>query len=137
MKQAAAVIIFVGAVFALIFMYTSQMEQEAAKKMEDIPKEDTVTMVHVGSELCPPCQKMEPHLEELREKYENRIHLSYLDMQKHMDQAEHLGVRSTPTQIFYDHEGQERYRMEQFMDKQDMSEILEELLQEQPNAAGS
>ncbi len=129
MKKALAALIFVGAVFALMFTYTSQMERESEAIMEDIAKQGTVTMLNVGAEFCPPCQAMEPVLEEIQKQYQDRIHMPYLDMQKHTRQVQELGVRSTPTQIFFDPKSREIYRHEGMLEKEEIQNILDELLE--------
>jgi len=128
MKKALAALIFVGAVFAIIFTYTYQMEQESAAIMESITQEGRVTMLNVGAEFCPPCQAMEPVIEEVQEHYQDQVHMPYLDIQKHSTQVQHLGVRTTPTQIFFDHQGREIYRHEGILEKEEIKDRLDELL---------
>ncbi|WP_291319134.1 thioredoxin family protein [Desulfonatronospira sp.] len=129
MKKALAALIFVGAVFAIIFTHTYQMEQESAAIMESITQEGRVTMLNVGAEFCPPCQAMEPVLKEVQEHYQNQVYMPYLDMQKHSTQVQHLGVRTTPTQIFFDHQGREIYRHEGMLEKDEIKDKLDELLE--------
>ena len=129
MKKALAALIFVGAVFAIIFTYTYQMEKESAAIMESITREGRVTMLNIGAQFCPPCQAMEPVIEEVQEHYQDRVHMPYLDMQKHSKQVQHLGVRTTPTQIFFDHQGEEVYRHEGILEKEEIKDKLDELLE--------
>ncbi|WP_291322164.1 thioredoxin family protein [Desulfonatronospira sp.] len=129
MKKILAAVIFFGAVFALMFTYTAQVERDSAAVMENIPKKGTVTMLNIGAEFCPPCKAMEPVLEEVKKQYRDKIHMPYLDMQQHNRQVQMLGVRSTPTQIFFDHQGQERYRHEGMLEKEEIQDILDSLLE--------
>ena len=128
MKKAAVFLIFIGVVFALMFSYTAQLERESAQRMAGVIKENEVTMLNFGAELCPPCEEMQPVLEEVYMEYEDRVHFPYVDIREHIDLARQLGVRTTPTQIFFDHTGNERYRNEGFMEKQAIRDILENLL---------
>ncbi len=128
MKKAAAFLIFLGIVFALMFSYTAQLEKESAERMAGIVQVETVTMLNAGAELCPPCREMEPILEDLRLEYEDRVHFPYIDVRKQNDMARQLGIRTTPTQIFFDHTGKERYRHEGLMEKQAIRDILDNLL---------
>jgi len=131
MKKALAALIFVGAVFAIIFTYTYQLEQESAAIMESITREGRVTMLNIGAQFCPPCQAMEPVIEEVQEHYQDRVHMPYLDIQKHSTQVQHLGVRTTPTQIFFDHQGEEVYRHEGILEKEEIKDRLDQLLKKQ------
>ncbi len=135
MKKALAALIFVGAVFALMLTYTAQMERESEAIMEDITSEGTVTMLNVGAEFCPPCQAMEPVLEDIQEKYQDRVYMPYLDLQEHSRQVQELGVRSTPTQIFFDHQGRESYRHEGILEKEEIQDILDKLLEKKSTRA--
>ncbi len=128
MKQAVVFLIFVGAVFALMLTYTARMEKGSADILTGILKADKVVMLNVGAEFCPRCSAMQPILEELRREYENQVYFPYIDIREHNDKARQLGVRTTPTQIFYDHTGSERYRHEGFMEKEEVKDILQELL---------
>lgn len=132
MKKIIAAIIFISAVFALMFLYTAQEQgrENVLEPLPEIPAENTVTMVNLGADSCLPCKMMQPILEELRIEYKDRVSIPFIDIWKYKNQAERFRVTTIPTQIFYDHLGEERYRHTGFMEKEAVAEVLEELLQQ-------
>jgi thioredoxin 1 len=67
-------------------------------------------LLQLGSPACPPCRRMQPILGKLRSKYSGKFQTRYIDVQKDRAAAAKHGVRSIPTQIFYDREGREVFR---------------------------
>lgn len=134
MKKFAAVIIFVGAVFTLMFVYTAQQqnqEQSSIESFAEIPAPDMVTFVNLGADSCLPCQMMEPVIEELKETYKDQVKIAFIDVWKHTDQGQRFRITTIPTQIFYDHQGNETFRHQGYMDREAIVEVLEELLEQQ------
>ncbi|MFP4108600.1 MAG: thioredoxin family protein [Desulfonatronovibrio sp.] len=133
MKKVIAAVIFVGAVFTLMFLYTAQEQgrENVLEPLPEIPAENTVTMVNLGADSCLPCRMMQPVLEELRAEYQDRVSIPFIDVDKYKDQMQRFRITSIPTQVFYDHLGEERYRHTGFMEKEAVKEVLEELLKQQ------
>jgi thioredoxin 1 len=84
-------------------------------------------LVDLGSTTCIPCKMMAPVLEELQKEYAGRLDVSFIDVRKIPDAASHFKIRVIPTQIFYDPNGQEQYRHEGFLSKQDILAKWKEL----------
>jgi len=140
MKKFAAAVILILAVFTLMFMYTSQQqkqEQASRKALPAIPSPDMVTLVNLGADSCMPCQMMQPFLDELMIEYEGQAKIVFVDVWKHSDYGQKFEIFTIPTQIFYDHNGQETFRHQGYLDKNSIVKILEELLQKQNSAAES
>jgi thioredoxin 1 len=97
--------------------------------MVEVPVKGKVTMVDIGAKECIPCKMMAPIMEELEKEYHDsgRAAILFIDVWKNKDQGRRFGIRSIPTQIFYDKEGNEVYRHEGFMDKKDIVAKLEKL----------
>jgi thioredoxin 1 len=97
--------------------------------MVEVPVKGKVTMVDIGAKECIPCKMMAPIMEELEKEYHDsgRAAIIFIDVWKNKDQGRKFGIRSIPTQIFYDKEGNEVYRHEGFMDKKDIVSKLEKL----------
>ncbi|MFP4084896.1 MAG: thioredoxin family protein [Desulfonatronovibrio sp.] len=133
MKKVIAAVIFVGAVFTLMFLYTAQEQgrENVLEPLPEIPAENTVTMVNLGADSCLPCRMMQPVLEELRAEYQDRVSIPFIDVDKYKEQMQRFRITSIPTQVFYDHLGEERYRHTGFMEKEAVKEVLEELLKQQ------
>lgn len=53
-----------------------------------------VALVEVGAEWCPPCQELEPRLEELAEELAGEVAIGSVDIDEHGDLTEHRGTVS-------------------------------------------
>ena len=77
-------------------------------------------LVDLGAHSCIPCKKMAPILEELRNEYEGRLRVDFIDVWQNPDAGQQYGIKLIPTQIFYDATGKELARHEGFMAKEDI-----------------
>jgi thioredoxin 1 len=84
-------------------------------------------LVDLGAERCIPCRMMAPILEELKRDYADSFHTVFIDVWKNPEAGKAYGVEMIPTQIFYDAEGQERFRHVGFYGKEDILAKWEEL----------
>jgi thioredoxin 1 len=84
-------------------------------------------LVDLGANTCIPCKMMAPILEELTDEYRGRLHVEVIDVQQNREAAKEYGIRVIPTQIFFDPDGQERFRHEGFMSKEDILQKWQEL----------
>lgn len=92
-----------------------------------LPIEGKVTMVDIGAHACIPCKMMTPVIEELSKEYEGRAAIAFIDVWEYREEAAKYGIRSIPTQIFYDAQGNEKFRHVGFMDKKSIVAKLQEL----------
>jgi len=81
----------------------------------EVPVKGMVTMVDLGANSCVPCKMMAPILDKLRKEYEGRAAIVVIDVWKDKSQSKKYGIRSIPTQVFYDQEGKETYRHTGFL----------------------
>jgi len=81
----------------------------------EIPVKGMVTMVDLGATKCIPCKMMAPILEKLTKQYEGHAAIIFIDVWEDNSQGRKFGVRSIPTQIFYDKDGKEVYRHQGFL----------------------
>jgi len=93
----------------------------------DLPVQGKVTMIDLGAHSCIPCKMMAPVLSKLKQAYEGRAVITFIDVWEQHDQGIKYGVRSIPTQIFYDREGQEVFRHAGFMAEKDIVNKLTEM----------
>lgn len=93
-----------------------------------IPVRDTVTLVDLGAKTCLPCTMMAPLLVELRQEYQGRAAVLFIDVNEQPEQAKLFKVAIIPTQIVYDRQGREVYRHAGFLDKKAMQGLLERQL---------
>ncbi len=99
-----------------------------AEKAPEIPVKNMVTMVDLGADKCVPCKLMAPILDKLRKEYTEKAAILFIDVWKEPDQAKKYGIRTIPTQIFFDKSGKEQYRHAGFMSEADIKKQLDTLL---------
>ncbi len=115
--------ILVGvAVLSLFFGFSLAADDSS---LPEVPARNMVTMVDIGARECIPCKMMAPILEALEQEYEGRAAIIFIDVWKNRDQGKRFGIRSIPTQIFYDKEGKEVLRHEGFFSKEKITAQLE------------
>jgi thioredoxin 1 len=108
-------------------MYGVSFGAGESSGIPEVPAKDMVTLVDIGAKKCIPCKMMAPILEELEKEYKGKAAIIFIDVWENRDQGQRFGIRSIPTQIFYDKSGKEVYRHEGFMEKQAIEAKLEGL----------
>ncbi|MBA2880922.1 thioredoxin 1 [Desulfosalsimonas propionicica] len=91
------------------------------------PAPGEVTLLDLGADQCRPCKMMAPILEELKQAYEGRAKIIFIDVWKNREQAEKYGIRAIPTQIFFNEKGEEVRRHTGFMDKKTIIRNLSDM----------
>ncbi|MGB9643291.1 MAG: thioredoxin family protein [Candidatus Ratteibacteria bacterium] len=99
-----------------------QPEQKKTEKKKNIPK-----LIDLGADKCVPCKMMAPVLEELKNQYQGKLEVEFIDVWKNSEAGDSYRIRLIPTQIFLDENGNELYRHEGFMSKQDILNKWNEL----------
>ena len=97
---------------------------------EDVPSAEVgplPRLVDLGANTCIPCKMMAPILEELTAEYRGRLQVEVIDLRERREAAKEYDIRVIPTQIFFDADGQERFRHEGFMSKEDILQKWQEL----------
>jgi thioredoxin 1 len=80
-------------------------------------------LVDLGSDSCVPCQMMASELKALALEYAGSVEVVVVDIYESEAGealAKELRVRVIPTQVFFDPEGNEIFRHEGFLSKEDM-----------------
>jgi thioredoxin 1 len=113
------------AVFFLFFSGTWVLADPS--KPVDVPVKGMVTMLDLGAGKCIPCKMMEPILEKLEKDYEGRAAIVFIDIRYRTEEAERYNIRTIPTQIFFDEDGNEAYRHEGFLSEQAIVEQLRKM----------
>lgn len=85
------------------------------------------TVLDLGSNTCVPCKMMKPILDELEQEYKNKVNVVVLELGDYRDLARQHRIRVIPTQIFFDKDGNEYWRHEGFLAKEDIQTKLREL----------
>jgi thioredoxin 1 len=76
-------------------------------------------LLELGSHSCVPCKKMMPILTELSTEQTAFI-VSFVDVWANEGKSEQYGIKSIPTQIFFDKDGKELFRHVSFYPKEDI-----------------
>lgn len=84
-------------------------------------------LIDLGRGECIPCKMMQPILEELAQEYKGRVDVDIVDIDERPEEADRWGVYVIPTQIFLDAQGNEVFRHEGFLPKEDILAVFEEM----------
>ncbi len=84
----------------------------------EVPVRGMVTMIDLGAKKCIPCKMMAPILEKLEKEYQGRAAIVFTDVWKDPGQASKYGIRTIPTQIFFNENGEEVWRHQGFMSEE-------------------
>ncbi|MFN8209253.1 MAG: thioredoxin family protein, partial [Bacteroidales bacterium] len=76
-------------------------EINASEFEQEVLKSGKVVLDFYSSE-CPPCEALAPKFEGLSKLYGEDIHFLKIFRQKNRELADQLGVKSSPTLIFFD-----------------------------------
>ena len=131
MKRSIGVATLIGtmALIAVLCLTGISYSADETSTVPEVPAKGKVTMVDIGAKECIPCKMMAPIMEELEKEYHEtgRAAIFFIDVWKNKEQGKKFGIRSIPTQIFYDKDGKEVYRHEGYMEKKAIVEKLEGL----------
>lgn len=84
-------------------------------------------LVDVGADKCIPCIKMAPILDQLREDFNGRMEVVFVDVWKKREEAARYGIKMIPTQIFYAADGRELFRHTGFYSREEILAKWQEL----------
>ena len=101
--------------FAMFTLFLFLVSPVFSASQPEIPVKGMVTMVDLGAKKCIPCKMMAPILEKLTKQYEGHAAIIFIDVWEDNSQGRKFGVRSIPTQIFYDKDGKEVHRHQGFL----------------------
>ena len=118
---------FIGMMLVWLAATPVRASDPSPTDIPSIPVPGLVTMVDLGAHKCIPCKMMAPIISELQKEYAGRAAIIFIDVWEHPKQAQRFGIRSIPTQIFYDKSGKEVRRHVGFLDKQSIVAAFEQL----------
>ena len=103
------------------------LKQKTATSPAPQPKGALPRLVELGASKCIPCIQMAPILTELKAEYAGQFQVDSIDVWKNPAAAQEHGIQMIPTQIFFDAEGNERFRHVGFFSKEDILTTWKEL----------
>lgn len=84
---------------------TAEPAPQPSAATEGVPR-----MVEFGSDTCASCQAMMPVLDELRRRHGGSVVVEFVDVWKNPPAAAKHHIRTIPTQVFFDPDGNELFR---------------------------
>jgi thioredoxin 1 len=96
-----------------------------AKKPAKAETKQLPKLLELGSTKCIPCKAMAPILEQLAKDYKGQLEVQFIDVWKDTKAAEKYGIKSIPTQVFYDAKGKEFFRHIGYFPKEDILKTFE------------
>lgn len=111
----------------LLFLTVTDSYSETESDFNELPVKGMVTMIDLGAKKCVPCKMMAPILQKMEKKYDGRAAIVFIDVWEHREQARRFGIRSIPTQIFYDVDGKEMSRHVGFMSEDHIVKTLNQM----------
>jgi thioredoxin 1 len=121
--------IFITVAIALLSM-TCIAAVKHTKDIKDIKsafKSGVPVVVKLGTDWCPPCQKMKPILEALSKEQDGKAIFLVINIDKDRELAGKYKVRLIPTILFFDKRGSLKLRTEGFMSKEELLNKIKEL----------
>ena len=102
----------------------------AQSSEKEVQKNDTtkykVTFVELGSVRCIPCQKMQPVMKSIEEKYAGQVKVVFYDVWTPQGKpfASQYNVEAIPTQVFLDENGKEYARHVGYFAEEELVKLL-------------
>lgn len=122
---------FLAACLLTLSLSTATLAATAAELIsgdpQTVPVKGAVTMLDLGAKSCIPCKMMTPVIESLSKEYEGKAAIVFIDVWKNPNEAQKFGIKTIPTQIFYDKDGKEVMRHEGYFEKESIVEVLAKL----------
>jgi thioredoxin 1 len=87
-----------------------------------------VTFIELGSVRCIPCQKMQPVMKAIEQKYGTQVKVVFHDVWTEAGApfATKYGIESIPTQVFLDENGKEFFRHEGYFPEEELVKVLKQ-----------
>lgn len=111
----------------LVVLMGPPATQADVEKFSDVPVKGMVTMIDLGAKKCVPCKMMAPILVKMEKQFEGKAAIVFIDVWEHNEQARRFGIRTIPTQIFFNEGGKEVYRHVGFMDEKAITKQLKKM----------
>ena len=128
------IIIFSLTVILIVLIaviYFQNSESQSKVNYEQIPVTTTenkhkVTFIELGSVRCIPCQKMQPVMKSVEEKYGDQVKVIFYDVwtPKGKEDAKQFEFDGIPTQIFLDENDREYFRHVGFFPEDELVKVL-------------
>ena len=105
-----------------------QTEHKPFNKTEEKIGKTKVTFIELGSVRCIPCRKMIPVMKSIEAKYPNDVTVIFHDVWTPQGKpyAKQYGIKTIPTQVFLDKNGEEYFRHIGYFPEEELIKILKQ-----------
>jgi len=86
--------------------------------------EGKTVMLELGSVGCIPCEQMKPVMQKLRDTYQGKLEVIFIDVREDHKTGRQFGVHVIPTQVFLDKTGKEFHRHFGFYSYEEIAPVL-------------
>ena len=121
--------LFIAALLSISLCVQAQTNRHSTNKTTKQMKSSEkikVTFIELGSVRCIPCQKMQPIMKSIREKYPTQVNVIFYDVwtDQGKPMADKYNIQLIPTQVFLDENGKEFFRHEGYFPEEDLEKVL-------------
>ena len=114
--------------------YVEKMEEiamihyiESNQIIDEVIKSDKLVIMAFFATWCVPCQMLTEVLREIDKNYSEKVEIFKVDVDENQEVAIRYGVTAMPTLVFFK-EGEEVEREVGFLEKEELEELIEDLL---------
>lgn len=131
MKKVRKTILLITALISLIISAdcTGQSDNAGDKATQETGKNKfKVTFIELGSVRCIPCQRMQPVMKSVEEKYGTQVKVVFYDVwtEAGAPYAQKYGIQAIPTQVFLDENGKEYFRHVGYFPEEELVKVLQQ-----------
>lgn len=83
-----------------------------------------IVMLELGSVGCIPCEQMKPVMQKLRDTYQGKLEVIFIDVRVDNKAGRRFGANMIPTQVFLDKTGKEFHRHVGFYSYEEIAPVL-------------
>ncbi|MFT6215284.1 MAG: thioredoxin 1 [Roseivirga sp.] len=94
------------------------------EKFDTLIAKETVVLIDFYADWCGPCQAMAPVLEQVASKFEGKVKIIKVDIDKNQPLAQKFGIRSIPTMMLFK-DGKELWKKGGMMTNAELTRLLE------------
>jgi thioredoxin 1 len=120
-------IAFLSAMLAPVFTLPAAAETYHEQEAVEFPEPGRVNMIVLGDKFCRACRLMKPILAELKQEYGRSAVIRFYEISEHPEFKSRFEIKTTPTILFYDEDGELKERYEGYTKKNKLVDKLQEL----------
>jgi len=119
MKRMLALVILT---FLALSGYSNASEVDTA--LSSAKRDGKVVMLELGSVGCIPCEQMKPVMQKLRDTYQGKLEVIFIDVRQDHKTGRQFGVHVIPTQVYLDKTGKEFHRHIGYYSYEEIAPVL-------------